>query len=218
MTGSQLVDYLIVTGQIEDINASILNTYEETLIKSSINALRGYKEEVGNSYKMMVAYFNNDYNLNIMLIKFVELVINNGLDDMELKKVLDNITFLVNIGISNKNTILNSYITSLNEAKRNKKLKINEFTIPIGTKHAYYLKTLDNNLIYAADYSQNSKLNISKIVGHRCIEVIDGVKYVIYNENKREYIVVRNEDFNMNRKYYLNRDKDKLKIRFVKYA
>lgn len=87
MTGSQLVDYLIVTGQIKDINASILNTYEETLIKSSINALRDYKEEVGNSYKMMVAYFNNDYNLNIMLIKFVELVINNDLDDMELKKV-----------------------------------------------------------------------------------------------------------------------------------
>lgn len=218
MTGSQLVDYLIVTGQIKDINASILNTYEETLIKSIINALRDYKEEVGNSYKMMVAYFNNDYNLNIMLIKFVELVINNGLDDMELKKVLDNITFLVNIGISNKSTILNSYIISLNEAKRNKKLKINEFTIPIGTKHAYHLKTLDNNLIYAADYSQNSKLSISKIVDHRCIEIIDGVKYVIYNENKREYIVVRNEDFNMNRKYYLNRDKDKLKIRFVKYA
>lgn len=148
----------------------------------------------------------------------MELVINNGLDDMELKKVLDNITFLVNIGISNKHTILNSYITSLNEAKRNKKLKINEFTIPIGTKHAYHLKKLDNNLIYTADYLQNGKLSISKIVDHRCIEVIDGAKYIIYNENKREYIVVRNEDFNMNRKYYLNRDKDKLKIRFVKYA
>lgn len=209
MTGKELVDYLVLSGKI--------NYDKEYTTKGYLGKLRNCNEEVGVRYKIFLNYFGDIYNIYKIIDKFTKLIVDIELNNEELIKLIDNIKFLASIEVYKKDIALNTFMGSLDSAERNKKAKINEFTIPIGTKHYYNLKTLDKRISYQLNYADRDKVCIGKMVDYDCVEEENHVKYIMYDFKNNIYDIVRNPDFNNNRNFYKQRDKNRLKLKFVKY-
>lgn len=210
MKGNELIDFLIISGQIKN------GTYEDYTINRMINSIRAYDKEIGSKYKLLATYFGDIYRPCDLLVKLEKLGVKHDLSENNLMKLIDNIRFLASAKIDKRDFALDIYISRLDKTKYNKLEKLNEFKVNIGC-HGYYLKTLDNNILYLIEPSDKDGITASKLVEYTCRTIIDHVKYVVYNFKLNDYDIVRTIEFNSNKDFYISRDKDRLKISFTKY-
>lgn len=212
MSGKELIDYLIVSGELHVRPISDVETYEDRLTKRLIENLSKYKEDIKEPYKLMLNHYKNEYEVYEILDRLGLLLVVNKISPKGISDLVRNIDFLVGRKAGSKKDLLTRYLYTINDAKRNKEAKVNQFQMVIGNNDYTILFNIENYCKIRLD--ENRKTNAKFYKNGKLIGTIFGVKYIMFNSSSID--VVTNKDFDENRKYFLDRDKDRLKISFVK--
>lgn len=213
MSGKELIDYLVTIGYLQVKEKYDTNSYEDRLTERCIRNLNSYIKDVSEVYKMFVKYFGDTFKVYEILDKIGILLVENKISQEGMKKLISNIDFLIGLGLGSKDIMLNRYIDTINNAKRGKESKIDIYKLTIGS-YSYRIK-LDHNSYYEVKLDSKGNTFIEVYQYNRVVQVIPDIEYVMLGMGKVD--IVGTKEFKGNKQYFLDRDKDRLKIYFVKH-
>lgn len=217
MNGKELIDYLVVTNQLQVKENYNINLYSNRITKRCVETLSKYDEDISKQYKLLYGYLKDTYEIYEILDRLAILVVNNKISLKGLRKLIKNIEMILKLDDNSKKNIFESFVININNLEKGKELEINKYKIPIG--NMTYTIVINNNMKCDVWIDKNSgkiQARLMRQLNNKILKTdFSDIKYIIW-DNKGSCIR-ENYDYNKDKSYYYRNDRDRLKLYFVKH-